>query len=70
VVANAPKGDAGCAAGQGEDRFAEELGAYVSFGRAERTAKPDLGAAFEDGDDHDVGDTDGPDVRAARPGGT
>ena len=31
------------------------------LGGAERAAQPDLGAAFEDGDDHDVGDADGSD---------
>ena len=41
-----------------EDGFGEELGADVTFGGAEGAAQPDLGAAFEDRDDHDVGHAD------------
>ena len=44
-----------------QDGFGEELGADVAFGGAEGAAQADLGAAFEDGDDHDVGDADGAD---------
>ena len=33
----------------------------VALRGAERAAQPDLGASFEDGDDHDVGHPDGAD---------
>ena len=39
----------------------EELDADVALGGAERAAQPDLGAALEHGDEHDVGDADGAD---------
>jgi hypothetical protein len=54
----APAGDrAGGAAGEGEEGgFGDELGGYVDAPGAEGTAQADLGASFEDGDDHDVGD--------------
>src|SRR6266536_2413678 len=49
-------GDPGAAAGQREqDGLGQELDADVAFGGAQRPAQPDLGPAFEDGDDHDVG---------------
>jgi hypothetical protein len=52
-------GDADRAAGQGQhDGLGQELDADVAFGGAEGAAQPDLGAAFEDGDDHDVGHAD------------
>ena len=55
-------GDADGAAEQREqDRLGEELAADLAFGRAERAAQPDLGAALEDADQHDVGDADGAD---------
>ena len=58
-MVSAPAADADGAADEGEqDRFGKELDADVAFGGAERAAQPDLGAAFEDGDDHDVGDAD------------
>src|SRR5262249_16853309 len=44
----------------------EELGADVTFGSAQGAAQADLGAAFEDGDDHDVGDADGADEQRDR----
>ena len=44
-----------------QDGLGEELDADVAFGGAEGAAQPDLAAAFEDGDDHDVGDADGAD---------
>src|SRR5712691_1752440 len=50
---------AGCAAEQGEeDRLGEELRADLAFGSAEGAAKADLGATFEDADQHDVADPD------------
>jgi len=43
---------------QGEQcRFGEELDPDVSLGGPERAPEPDLGAAFENRDDHDVGDS-------------
>jgi len=54
--------DTGEAADEGEqDRLGEELRPDLGLGRAEGAAEADLGAAFEDGDDHDVGDADGSD---------
>jgi hypothetical protein len=54
--------DVGDPAEDGEqDGFGEELGADLAFGCAKRAAQPDLGAAFQDGNDHDVGHSDGPD---------
>ena len=41
-----------------QDGFREELGADVPSGGAKGAAQSDLGATFEDGDDHDVGDAD------------
>src|SRR6202040_38621 len=59
--------DAGGAAGQGQqDGLGQELGADVAFGGAQGAAQPDLGAAFQDGDDHDVGDSDGADPQRDR----
>jgi hypothetical protein len=59
--------DAGCAAGQGEqDGLGQELDPDVTAGRAEGTAQPDLGPAFENGDHHDVGDADGADEQSDR----
>ena len=53
------EGDADGAAEESEqDGLGEELGADVAFGGPEGAAQSDLGAAFEDGDDHDVGDAD------------
>ena len=53
------EGDAdGTAEESEQDGFGEELGADVAPGGAEGAAQADLGAAFEDGDDHDVGDAD------------
>jgi signal transduction histidine kinase len=37
-----------------------------ALGRAQRAAQADLGAAFQHGDDHDVGDADGPDEQGHR----
>ena len=55
-----PGGDAdGAAAEREQDRLGEELGADLPAGRAERAAQPDLRAAFQHGDDHDVRDADG-----------
>jgi hypothetical protein len=59
-------GGAGCdadyAAGQGQkDGLGQELGADLASGGAERAAQPDLGAALEDGNDHDIGHHDGAD---------
>src|SRR5215468_6384812 len=55
------------AAGQGEqDGLGQELGADVAPGGAQRAAQPDFGAAFEDGDDHDVGHADGADQQRDR----
>ena len=54
--------DAGGGAGEGEQGgLGEELGADLPAGGAQRPAQPDLGAPFEHGDDHDVGDADGAD---------
>ncbi len=39
----------------------EELAADVGLGRAECSAQADLGASFDDGDDHHVGDADAAD---------
>ena len=51
--------DADGAADEGEeDGFGEELDPDVAFGGPEGAAQSDLGAAFEDGDDHDVGHPD------------
>ena len=48
------------AAGQGEqDRLGQELGANLALGGAERAAQPNFLAAFQHGDDHDVGHADG-----------
>jgi hypothetical protein len=53
-------GDAGDAADEGEqDRFGQELRADVPSRGAEGAAEADLGAPFEDADQHDVGDADG-----------
>ena len=59
--------DAGGAAGQGQqDRLGQELGADLASGGAQRPAQPDLGAALEDRDDHDVGDPDRADQQRDR----
>ncbi len=51
--------DADDPAGQGQqDRFGQELGADLAAGCTEGAPQPDFGAAFEDGDDHDVGYSD------------
>jgi hypothetical protein len=48
--------------GQGEqDGLGQELDADVALGGAEGAAQADFGASFEDGDDHDVGDSAGAD---------
>ena len=44
-----------------KDGFGEELDADVASGGPKRAAQPDLGAALEDRDDHDVGHPDRPD---------
>ncbi len=57
AVARAAAGDTDDTAEQGEqDRLGEELRADMASGGAQRAAQADLGAAFEDRDDHDVGD--------------
>src|SRR5262249_53861175 len=62
-----PGAGPGRAAKEGEqDGLGQELGADVAFGSAQRAAQPDLGAAFEDGDDHDVGHPDGADEQRDR----
>lgn len=43
------------------DRFDDELAADVASGGSERAAQSDLGASFDDGDDHDVRDADSTD---------
>ena len=59
--------DAGDAAGQGQqDGLGQELGADLASGGAQGAAQPDLGAAFQDGDDHDVGDPDRADQQRDR----
>jgi hypothetical protein len=59
--------DAGGAAGQGEhDGLGEKLGADLAAGGAQGAAQPDLLAAFQHGDDHDVGDPDGADQQRDR----
>ena len=59
--------DADGAAGQGQqDRLGQELGADLAAGGAQGAAQPDLGAAFQDGDDHDVGDPDRADQQRDR----
>ena len=61
-MARAPAATPTAPPSEGEqDGFGEELDADVAFGGAERAAQPDLGPAFEHGDDHDVGDADGAD---------
>ena len=51
--------DADGAADEGEEYgLGEELGPDVASGGAEGSAQPDLGPAFEHGDDHDVGHPD------------
>ena len=51
--------DPGGAAGQGQqDGLGQELGADLAAGGAQRAAQPDLGAAFQHRDDHDVGHPD------------
>ena len=57
-------GDAGRTAEQ--HVFGEKLDADVALGGAERAAEPDFGAAFEHGDDHNVGDADGADQEGHR----
>jgi hypothetical protein len=60
-------GDPGRAAGQGEqDGLGQELDADVALGGTQGPAEPDLAAAFEDGDDHDVGHPDGADEQGNR----
>src|SRR5215469_5342846 len=60
-------GDAGGAVEEAEqDGLGQELDADVAFGGAEGAAQPYLGAAFEDGDDHDVGHPDGADQQRDR----
>ena len=46
------------AEGRQEQGFGQELLGDVAAGGAEGAAQADLGAAFEDRDDHDVGDAD------------
>jgi hypothetical protein len=59
--------DAGDAACQGEqDRLCKELGADLALGGAEGAAQPDLLAAFQYRDDHDVGDPDRADQQRDR----
>ena len=59
--------DAGDAADQGEqDGFGEELDADVALGGAQGAAQPDLAAAFQHGDDHDVGHSDRADEQGDR----
>ena len=59
--------DARGAAGQGQqDRLGQELGADLAPGGAQRPAQPDLGAALEHGDDHDVGHPDRADQQRDR----
>ena len=41
-----------------EQGFGQELLGHVAAAGAQGPAQADLGAAFEDGDDHDVGDAD------------
>ncbi len=54
--------DTGHAAGQGQQGgLGEELGADLAAGGAEGAAQADFLTAFQHGDDHDVGDTDGTD---------
>jgi hypothetical protein len=53
------RADANCAPEKGEeDGFGEELDADVSFGGTESATESNLGAALQDGDDHDVGHSD------------
>jgi len=47
--------------------FADELGGYVAAGGAQGAAKTDFAAAFEDRDDHDVGDAIAPTRTATAP---
>src|SRR5262245_7004257 len=55
------------AAEDGEhDGFGQELGADLPPGRAEGAAEADLGPSFQDGDDHDVGDSYAPDKQGDR----
>src|SRR5262249_30729182 len=42
----------------GQNGFREELDADMAFGGAQGAPQSDLRAALEDGDDHDVGDSD------------
>ena len=59
--------DTGDAAGQGQqDRLGQELGADLAAGGAQRPAQPDLGAAFQHRDDHDVGHPDRADQQRDR----
>ncbi len=59
IVAATPRDHPGGTAGQGEeDGLGEELDADMAFGRAQGAAQPDLRAAFQHGDDHDVGHAD------------
>src|SRR5262249_42973430 len=61
------RGDPGQAAEDGEqDGFGQELDPDLPLGGAEGTAQADLGAAFQDGDDHDVGDPDAADQQGHR----
>src|SRR5260370_28753227 len=60
-------GDSRGAAGQGQqDGLGQELDADLAAGGAQRPAQPDLGAAFQDGDDHDVGHPDRADQQRDR----
>ena len=59
--------DSGGAAGQGQqDGLGQELGADLAAGGAQRAAQPDLGAALQHGDDHDVGHPDRADQQRDR----
>jgi len=59
--------DSGGGAGQGQqDRLGQELGADLASGGAQRAAQPDLRAAFQHRDDHDVGHPDRADQQRDR----
>jgi len=60
--------DADDAAGQGQqDGLGQELSADLAAGGAQRPAQPDLRAAFQHRDDHDVGHPDRADQQRDRP---
>ena len=59
--------DPGHAAGQGQqDGLGQELGPDLAPGGAQGAAQPDLLAAFQHGDDHDVGHADRADQQRDR----